>query len=126
MSVVVLGMEMPECCQDCEGHLVGEWNEYDEMCDTCIFVLSEHPWEPKHKEIDGIDTSKSTPDWCPIRPLPEKHGRLIDADAFIGTIRPIVEEDDYAGCTFRTVKELMTEHIDEAPTIVEAEGGDAE
>lgn len=81
MSVIVLGMEMPECCQDCEGHLVGEWDEHDEMCDTCIFVLSEHPWEPKHKEIDGIDTSKSIPDWCPLRPLPEKHGRLIDADA---------------------------------------------
>lgn len=109
MSVVILGMEMPECCQDCEGHLVGEWNEYDEMCDTCIFVLSEHPWEPKHKEIDGIDTSKSIPDWCPIRPLPEKHGRLIDGDELA------------AGCDEPHWCRWLSE-IDNMPTIVEAEG----
>lgn len=108
MSVVVLGMEMPECCQDCEGHLVGEWNEYDEMCDTCIFVLSEHPWEPEHKEIDGIDTSKSIPDWCPLRPLPEKHGRLIDAD----------ELED----VFYRFHSQSVGYVQDAETIVEAEG----
>lgn len=122
MSIIVLGMEMPECCQDCEGHLVGEWNEYDEMCDTCIFVLSEHPWEPKHKEIDGIDTSKSIPDWCPIRPLPNVHGDLIDRDATRGSIKPWSPEDERNACTFDTVKKLLKTMLDHAPTIVEAEG----
>lgn len=137
MSVVVLGMEMPECCQDCEGHLVGEWNEYDEMCDTCIFVLSEHPWEPEHKEIDGIDTSKSIPDWCPLRPLPEKHGRLIDADDYAAEMKKrqdnamlwkekaarnndmtIFARGDQAIRTFSEAK--LT--LDNMETIVEAEG----
>lgn len=45
-------------------------------------------------------------------------GRLIDADAFIGTIRPLCEEDKFAACTFETVKRLMVEHINNAPTII--------
>ena len=52
------------------------------------------------------------------------HGRLIDADAFIATIRPLCEEDAFAACTFATVKQLMAEHINKAPTIVEAEEGE--
>lgn len=108
MSVILMGMEMPENCGECR-LMVDYW---------CYAKLANGQPGPTFMEC--------RPDWCPLRPLPKNHGRLIDADAFIGTIRPIVEEDDYAGCTFRTVKELMTEHIDEAPTIVEAEGGDAE
>ena len=53
-------------------------------------------------------------------PVPP-HGRLIDADASIGTIRPLCEEDKYAACTFETVKRLMLEHINNAPTIIPAE-----
>ncbi len=107
MSVIVMGMQMPKRCFECP-----------------IIDATDGFWcsaaDKDLRQEHGINLSK--PDWCPLRPLPEKHGRLIDADAFIGTIRPIVEEDDYAGCTFRTVKELMTEHIDEAQTIVEADG----
>lgn len=120
MSVIVKGMEMPGCCEDCEGHLVGEWNEYDEMCDTCHFVLSEHPWEPKHKEIDGIDTSKSIPDWCPLRPLPEKHGPMIDCQALLEEARrlsgPFVDD----GWSNQGVFALIARQS----TIVEAEGDD--
>lgn len=94
MSVIVKGVEMPK-----EGTVIA------------IYKLNGK----FYASLRGTEL-------CPIVPLPEKHGRLIDADALIGTIRPVVEEDDYAGCTFRTVKELMTEHIDNAPTVVEAEG----
>lgn len=124
MSVIVLGMEMPECCQDCEGHLVGEWNEYDEMCDTCIFVLSEHPWEPKHKEIDGIDTSKSIPEWCPLRHLPKRHGRLIEAER----LRAEFPYPSEGMGGWRNPDEALVHkttiwaEIDCAETIVEAEG----
>lgn len=52
------------------------------------------------------------------------HGRLIDADALIGTIRPLCEEDKFAACTFETVKRLMKEHINNAPIIVPAEEGE--
>ena len=56
-------------------------------------------------------------------PIPS-HGRLIDADAFLSTVRPICNEDAYAGCTFETVKRLMIEHINNAPTIIGAEEGE--
>lgn len=55
-------------------------------------------------------------------PLPAGHGRLIDADAFLATIRPLCTEDTQAACTLETVKQLMVKHISSAPTIVPAEG----
>ena len=111
MGVIVMGMEIPENCGRCRfiGSCGVHGNEEWPDIESIMF-----------NDVIGIDGKRDKE--CPLRPLPKKHGRLIDADAFIGTIRPIVEEDDYAGCTFRTVKELMTEHIDEAQTIVEAEG----
>lgn len=59
-----------------------------------------------------------------VRPIPKPHGRLIDADAFLRTIRPICDEDANAACTFETVKRLMVEHINNAPTIFPAEEGE--
>lgn len=56
-------------------------------------------------------------------PLPEKHGRLIDADAFLATIRPLCTEDAQAVCTFETVKQLMVKLISSAPTVIPKEGG---
>ena len=52
------------------------------------------------------------------------HGRLIDADAFLQTIRPITDEDNKAACTIETVKKLFNEHISSAPTIIPAEEGE--
>ena len=60
---------------------------------------------------------------CPLVPVPA-HGRCVDADAFLATIRPICDEDANAACTFETVKRLMIEHISEAPTIIPAEEGE--
>ena len=56
-------------------------------------------------------------------PLPEGHGRLIDADAFLATIRPLCTEDAQAACTLETVKQLMVKRISSAPTVVPKEGG---
>ncbi|MBP3674530.1 MAG: hypothetical protein J6J18_11955 [Oscillospiraceae bacterium] len=111
MSVIVMGMDYPKHCFQC-------LFKHSGISDFC--TIEDRDFDDE--DFEDLEREDWHPDWCPLRPLPEKHGRLIDADAFIGTIRPIVEEDDYAVCTFRTVKELMTEHIDEAPTIVETEG----
>lgn len=100
MGILIKGMEMPTSCQSCFA------NEYQ----TCIFA-------DKNASVNGklLD--------CPLAPVPP-HGRLIDADAFLRTIRPICDEDAYKGCTFETVKRLMIEHINNAPTIIEAEEGE--
>lgn len=53
----------------------------------------------------------SRPDWCPLRPLPEKHGRLIDADELVRLL------GDWGRTT-------SNEFVNNMPTIVEAEGED--
>ena len=61
MSVIVMGMDMPNNCHVCVGGYGG----------FCAVAPAES---------DGICPDQDRPDWCPLRPLPEKHGRLIDID----------------------------------------------
>ena len=97
MSVIVKGMEMPTSCASCRMAVC--------FADTgrakCYATLSYIDPERGKRSYD-----------CPLRSLPEKHGRLIDAD------------EATRGSLERTGKRLLA--IDTAPTIVEAEGGDAE
>ena len=66
MSVIVKGMEMPKSCASCRMAVC--------FADTgrakCYATLSYIDPERGKRSYD-----------CPLRPLPEKHGRLIDADA---------------------------------------------
>ena len=94
MIILIKGMEMPS-----DG-MIG------------VFISSDG------NVYDSMDDIIGT-----IVPVPPQ-GRLIDADALKKTIRPITEEDDFGACTFRTVKALMKKHIDDAPTIIEAEVDD--
>ena len=104
MSVIVTGMEMPVRCFECPiiDATDGLWCSAADMD-----LRKEH----------GINLSR--PDWCPLRPLPEKHGRLIDAQYFdemhfVDGLR----EGDKLYVPFIEVSEI----IFKAPTIVEAEG----
>ena len=91
MSILIKDMEMPKNCQDCALYIEG----------AC--------YAKGYRDYRSImDTAK--PDDCPLVELPEKHGRLIDADElvriwtgakFYGNIKPIV---------------------DARPTVIEAEG----
>lgn len=65
MSVVVLGMEMPARCGKCDF-----WNEI-----TFCAVTGANIREFIEKRTRADD--------CPLRPLPEKHGELIDRDALL-------------------------------------------
>ena len=61
MSVIVKNMEMPKNCQECGLYIEG----------AC--------YAKGYRDYRSImDTAK--PDDCPLVELPEKHGRLIDAD----------------------------------------------
>ena len=103
MSVLIKGMKMPRYCAECDAV-----NDEEILCpftnDDC-------------ENYFGVRNRN-----CPLSPVPP-HGRLIDADAFLSTIRPICDADANAVCTFETVKRLMIEHISEAPTIIPAEEG---
>lgn len=111
MSVVVMGMEMPKSCESCRV--------------TCELWIMHKPGQ-RHPD-------------CPLLPLPEKHGRLIDADAFKSMCRENVEslrdtlmlphilphEKEMLELLTGAIESLCLD-LDEAHTIVEAEGGSDE
>ena len=103
MSVIIKGMKMPSECEYC-----GLCRYYPEngnvWCNAKNRLLKQR-W--KNPNWTHLDVKK--PDWCPLVELPEKHGRLIDADALINL---------WDGCT---VKGSLAPIIDARPTVVEAE-----
>lgn len=70
MSVLIKGMEMPSDCRECP---LSEYHERTgkTWCEPADGILAED-----YKPI-GFD---GRPEWCPLVALPEKHGRLVDAD----------------------------------------------
>lgn len=106
MSVVVMGMEMPGKCEHCP------------LADSAgigLCRIEKRFWDPDPGQ-------PLRPDWCPLRPLPEKHGRLIDVDDMERFMSNTVQGDirDYPYSD--TFWDLAFKWLDSRPTIVEAEG----
>lgn len=98
MSVLVKGMKMPDSCAVCR--FAGKGGYHMERV-VCMFT-------GKNEDAENVDR---LPD-CPLAALPDKHGRLVDADA----LEP--DADYYDGdCWAYSVEQVCNE-----PTIVEAEG----
>lgn len=116
MSVVILGMEMPGKCESC---LLRYRHQGAYCTDHCYAT-------PRHKNIDpwtfGRARNGDRPDWCPLRPLPEKHGRLVDADAMERVMSDTVQGDIRQYPYSDTQWEMAFKWLDHQPTIVEAEG----
>ena len=108
MSVIVKGMKMPsECARVEDGEFV-----------HCPFVNTDD---------DCILQSKVTVSWedmyqnCPLVALPDHHGRLGDLDALEKegwSLHRTIQVDKYTS-------EYQTKPLKQVPTIVEAEGEDA-
>lgn len=107
MSVLVKGMEMPENCDSCWA--LDEYGDYP----LCRLTGEQRGYNFRIRE--------QRMEHCPLVDVPTPHGRLIDADAFLATIRPCSASDEFQACTFLTVKRLLFEHIEAAPTVMEAE-----
>lgn len=103
MSVIVLGMEMPENCH---------------VCGLCFGGLC-YAIPP---EVDEMCPDEDRPDWCPLRPLPEKHGRLVDVDAMERLMSDTVQGDIRGYPYSDTQWDMAFKWLDHQPTIVEAEG----
>ncbi len=69
MSVIVMGMDYPEHCFKCK-------LKHSGIYDFCI--IEERDFDDE--DCEAMERNDWHPDWCPLRPLPEKHGRLIDAE----------------------------------------------
>lgn len=111
MSVIVKGMEMPESCARCKLKYWMNANPY------CPVIESNLEWNQySSREWTGIDTR------CQLGKLPEKYGRLIEADSLKETLDYYIREAGWGEKTNRVLGWVKDEFIDAEPTIVEAEG----
>ena len=69
MSVIVKGMKMPENCWECvKTGLNIAISIFGGMCPFCERIRTDHDMQTgRHPE-------------CPLGAMPDKHGRLVDAD----------------------------------------------
>ncbi len=109
---------MPKDCHSCPMCLM-------RFCQAGDRELSEQEIRPNVKR----------PEDCPLVPVPETHGRLIDADALINEFKILQSGREIFGMELDSSflssgQELSTEWycvedaIEDAPTIIEAEEGE--
>ena len=99
MSVIIKGMEMPKACGLCP---------FDD-CGYCT----------RAKRYSGGSATHRRASFCPLAELPEKHGRLVDADALIAKYGDWYTEEGTEEGFIGTIEALLKD----APTVIEAEGG---
>ena len=111
MSILIRGMTMPDSCAECN------------------FESSRGYCRAKPIEFCGHTKDDGRPEWCPLVELPEKHGRLIDADATMkqwgldkavkyGNETAVQQDFSYSTMMMYEIANIL----DEAPAIIEAEG----
>lgn len=113
MSIIVKGMKMPENCIKCPLQFGGWCYASPTEIDERVAPTVDEAWE------------QVKPDWCPLVALPDKHGRLVDADALRDRLRSLAD-DDWNANTTTTWSEAFSEcddMVDDASTIVESEDG---
>ena len=112
MSVLIKGMKKPFECLQCPF-----WTMYitpRKPIDVCL-ASDKKP----------IDCADLRPDWCPIVYIPEKHGRLIDADALLKKFCGHCDGYEECGTNKIRVECYDLGLINHSPTIIEAEVPDA-
>jgi hypothetical protein len=111
MSVVIKGMEMQSGCRECP------------LCQYYPMVGETRCRRTGEVLASGFGTIKFSgrSEHCPLVELPEKHGRLIDADAYVSMMEG---KCDYEKALDQCVLSICRGGIKLMPTIVEAEGED--
>lgn len=98
MSVLIKGIKIPKSCGVCI------FDDYGH----CIMT----------KRYSGGSATHGRASFCPLVELPEKHGRLVDADALIAKYGDWYTEEGTETGFIGTLEML----IKDAPAVVEAEG----
>ena len=113
MSILITGMEMPKSCDECRIMMFEDTNCAPELYCGCPIVFKAHP--------QGVG---KRPDYCPLIEL-TSHGRLIDADALIASIKRQTGFLKTMGDDLATIAEVLEkgfqQEIENAPTIIEAD-----
>lgn len=79
MEKGIIVFDIPETCVDCQFCF-----EIDEGIEACCTLTADEKDENHFKMID--DYCQDKPDWCPIKPLPEKMevcGKYPQADGIV-------------------------------------------
>ena len=112
MSVLIKDMEMPTSCP-CELLGIG----YDLYCSFACGIPA------RVKEYYECCQNGTRPSWCPLVPVPQ-HGRLIDADTMIASVKRQADFLKSMGGDLATVAEILEkgilQEIENAPTIIPA------
>lgn len=117
MSVIIPNMKMPMSCLACP--LAREMFN----CLVCVGYFKDNLTGRRvyKSDLKESDADFNRPDWCPLLPLPEKHGRLIDASKLWKAVFEM-----YGNEIDETEANVFMELIGKAQTIIEAEGGGEE
>ena len=94
MSLIIKGVDMPEKCENCPCY---DYIDYVCRADDCFAPFD-------------VENPEERSEHCPLIELPAKHGRLIDADAFLKWLKEFHPNDV-----------AIMSGIKNARTIVEAE-----
>lgn len=107
-DILIRGMEMPKSCDVCP--FVG--TNDDLMSDDYRYLYCGFPYMGQF--VTDYEATRHAD--CPLVPLPEGHGRLIDADSLIGRLHNTYFHDG-------DDRSIVYKAIEESHTIVPAEGG---
>ena len=125
MSVIIPNIKMPMSCLVCPlaREIFG--------CLVCVGYFKDNLTGRRvyKSDLKESDADFNRPDWCPILPIPEGHGRLIDADAlmeyftsdsyWLNKLHKTQDGFDKETWTNEELRHL----INKAPTIIPSEGG---
>lgn len=117
MGVYFRGMEMPDSCTECLA-CKRDTNFTDDGMWYYIYNCWLKPDEIEDGWIRFREADKGRQQWCPITEVKEPHGRLKDVDALKYSWTLIHDEEQ----GYRHVDYSSKEWIDQAPTVIEAEG----
>ena len=117
MSVLIKGMKMPTCCEECqlmhEGYLYGKF--FPCVCNAIGGQMLIKPSEVDMR--DGL---------CPLVEVPTPHGDLIDRDALgLGEYEKVEEDTGTLEISLGGLLEVYHK-VKEAPAIIAREDGETD
>ena len=89
MSILIKGMEMPECCSKCDLRVIAIGLDF--QCAISGETVDDY-YSSRHPK-------------CPIVKVPTPHGRLIDADKAAHSI--LMMSSHPCGCSIENVKDVV-------------------
>ena len=126
MSVLIRGMNMPYGCANCPymgGAVYDSKGKAHYFCN--VDVEGIRGTDVTNEVIAMYEGEElSFPSFCPLVEVKEPHGRLIDADVPLEKVSKMMQEPDYQheGENWMVGLIMARDAIDEADTIIEAEG----